>query len=107
MAMMEEDWETAKSYYVKGLKLVHGPDQIFSPVSSIEITAEEVEADARVFLAYTYIQLSRMAYEKGEPESVLVNIAMAKINLMLCLDSKPNPETKQMAEELLAILPED
>jgi hypothetical protein len=107
MAMMEEDWETAEAYYVKGLKLVHGPDQIFSPVSSIEIKAEEVEADARVFLAYTYIQLSRMAYEKEDPQSALVNISMAKINLMLCLDSKPNPETKQMAEELLAMLPEN
>jgi len=100
-AMASEDWENARIYYQKGLEHLHEPDQPLSPVPSIRITAEEVEADSRVFLGYTYIKLAQMANVQGQNQLEIEYLDSAKANLLKAVNLNPGPETKKMAEQLL------
>ena len=107
VATMEEDWQTAVVFYEKGIKLTSQPDQIYSPDPSIEITVKEVKSHAQLFLAYAYFELARGAFIKEDMVSGLTSLAMARMNLELCLTTDPDPVTKKMAEELLGLLPKD
>lgn len=100
-AMASEDWENARIYYQKGLEYLHEPDQPLSPVSSIKITAKEVEGDSRVFLGYTYVKLAQRANVQGKSDLEQEYLGAAEKNLRKALTLDPGPEAKIMAERLL------
>ncbi len=100
-ALVSEDWEVAKTYFEKGLKHLHEPDQPLSPSDSAVITAKEIEADARVFLGYTYIELGRKANSQGANQLEKKYLDSAKVNLETGLKLNPGPEARKMAEHLL------
>lgn len=104
VALMEENWEVARDYFLKGIKLTYQPDQIYSPDSSFVITAKEVRNDAQVFLAFSYFQLANEAIMKYDLVSAQLRTEKAKSTLKTCLASNPSPQTGEMAEELLAIV---
>ena len=100
-AMANQDWESARTYYLKGLKHLHEPDQPLSPVTSVKITAKEVEADSRIFLGYTYIKLAQRANAQGQTQLERKYLDSAKINLKKGNNLSPGPKARAMAERLL------
>jgi tetratricopeptide (TPR) repeat protein len=101
IAMSVSDWETAKEYFQIGLKHLWELDQIFSPFKEIIITAEELEAEARTFLGYTFIKLAQEANRVGKLSLEEKYLDSAKRNLQKSLTLSGDPELKEMAETLL------
>ena len=101
IAMSNNNWETAKDFFQTGLKHLYESGQIFSPFREIIITPEELEAEARTFLGYTFIKLAQEANRRGKLLLEENYLNSAKRNLQKSLTLRADPELKEMAEALL------
>ena len=101
IAMSNNNWETAKDFFQTGLKHLYESGQLFSPFREIIITPEELEAEARTFLGYTFIKLAQEANRRGKLLLEENYLNSAKRNLQKSLTLRADPELKEMAEALL------
>jgi tetratricopeptide (TPR) repeat protein len=103
LAMKDGRWQTARTYFEKGLGLLGQPGQPLSPSKGVTITVEEVEGDARCFLGYVYIKCAQEAQQAGSEDQEQVYLARANEALNAGLALKPGDEARDMAKKLLGM----
>jgi len=104
LAMHQEEWNTAHRLLQRGLKLVDGPDQLFAPAGTIQVSAKELKGDASVFLAFTLIQIAKQDFQRGDAVESNVNLMLARVYLATINSLDPGPETRAMANDLEKLL---
>jgi hypothetical protein len=105
-AMKQQDWTTARQYLRRGMELIGEPDQIFSPADTIPVNVNVIEANARVSLGYTLMALATQANEKGDLETAMRHLNVARLHLLASLELEPTSAVKETAENLLSLLSE-
>ncbi len=105
-AMKQQNWITAQQYLKRGLQLMGEPDQIFSPGDTIPVNVKVIEANARVSLGYTLMALATQANEKGDLETAMRHLNVARLHLLASLELEPTSAVKETAENLLSLLSE-
>lgn len=105
-AMKQQNWITAQQYLRRGLQLMGEPDQIFSPGDTIPVNVKVIEANARVSLGYTLMALATQANEKGDLQTAMRHLNVARLHLLASLELEPTSALKETAENLLSLLSE-
>ena len=105
-AMKQQNWITAQQYLKRGLQLMGEPDQIFSPGDTIPVNVKVIEANARVSLGYTLMALATQADEKGDLQTAMRHLNVARLHLLASLELEPTSAVKETAENLLSLLSE-
>ena len=105
-AIKQQNWITAQQYLKRGLQLMGEPDQIFSPGDTIPVNVKVIEANARVSLGYTLMALATQANEKGDLETAMRHLNVARLHLLASLELEPTSAVKETAENLLSLLSE-
>ena len=105
-AMKQQNWITAQQYLRRGLQLMGEPDQIFSPGDTIPVNVKVIEANARVSLGYTLMALATQADEKGDLQTAMRHLNVARLHLLASLELEPTSALKETAENLLSLLSE-
>ncbi len=100
-ALKEEDWDSSRIYFEKGLALIKQPNQPLSPTKSINISLEEVEGDSRCFLGYVYVKLAQQANYAGDTKSEEKYLKLANLSLKSGLSLNPGEEARKIAEGIL------
>ena len=105
-AMKQQNWITAQQYLKRGLQFMGEPDQIFSPGDTIPVNVKVIEANARVSLGYTLMALATQADEKGDLQTAMRHLNVARLHLLASLELEPTSAVKETAENLLSLLSE-
>jgi tetratricopeptide (TPR) repeat protein len=101
IALKEEDWPSAQTYFERGLRLLKQGNQPVSPSGAIKISPKEMDADTRCFLGLVYVNRAEEARRDGRDQEEQRLLGLASKSLKAGLALTPNTEARELAEGLL------
>lgn len=100
-AMSEEQWDTARVYFERGISLLDEPDQPLSPDPDTVMPLEGVKGDAYCMLGGSYVYCAAHANRRGNTILEQKYLERAHECLTAGLKLSPSDEMRSWAEHLL------